>query len=268
MEIKYSIVITAYNRAWCIERAISSAHQFLIMADWCGEIIIVDDGSTDETANIVKNIINSFAKFHINHISLIILPENKGVCAAKNAGANLARGQWTIFLDSDDELIFENYEKINKALENLDHYPVHFFSTTIGSEIQKEVINRVSFLDINTLVLNGTGGRDAVPVIKSNVKKLFQYDEDIQGYEGLAYMRLAKTFEKLALHSTPLITVHTSHLDRLSSKTGQKKRFKDLARGHSRALHEHWTVFSMESRVKMVLRYVKTIMLSIKIGSK
>ena len=260
--MKYSIVITSYNRAWCIERAIISAFLFLKKAHFDGEIIIVDDGSKDQTVKVACDTITSFKDLPKNTFKVFEFSENRGVCAAKNFGANSAGGEWVIFLDSDDELIADNYEQMNQILDNFKKYPAHFFGTIDESFIHKVVVDDVIFLDINRLVISGTNGRDAAPVIRSEVKKLFPYNEDIRGYEGLAYLRIAKKFGKIPLHGQAIIQVHTTHDDRLSSKSGQKKRSSDLARGHRIALIEHWGVFCWTSRAKMILRYLKAISLS------
>ena len=260
--MKYSIVITSYNRDWCIERAIISAFLFLKKANWNGEVIIVDDGSTDQTVNVVKNTIDLLKDSSEKKFKLLEFSENRGVCSAKNFGANSASGEWVIFLDSDDELIADNYENMNKILDNFKNYPAHFFETIDESSTNKVISDDVIFLGINRLVLSGTNGRDAVPVIRNEVKKLFPYNEEIRGYEGLAYLRIVKEFGKIPLHGQAIIQVHTTHDGRLSSKSGQKKRFSDLAKGHKIVLIEHWGVFCWTSRAKMILRYLKAIFLS------
>ncbi len=89
MEI--SVVIPTYNRAQRVSRAVKSA-----LEQSCPpcEIIVVDDGSTDQT---VPHLSRSFAGIRL------VQQEHSGVSAARNAGIGQARGEWVAFLDSDDE---------------------------------------------------------------------------------------------------------------------------------------------------------------------
>jgi hypothetical protein len=86
-----SAIIPTYNRAHLVPRAIQSALAALSPGD---EVIVVDDGSTDGTADIVK----AFGP----PVSLLRIPHG-GAGAARNAGLAAARGPLVAFLDSDDE---------------------------------------------------------------------------------------------------------------------------------------------------------------------
>ena len=86
----FSVVIPVYNGAGTIARAIESV---LAQTYAASELIVVDDGSTDETARVV-------AKFGRRVISLT--QANAGVAAARNNGVKRAQGQWIAFLDADD----------------------------------------------------------------------------------------------------------------------------------------------------------------------
>ncbi|KRQ06485.1 glycosyltransferase [Bradyrhizobium manausense] len=87
-----SVVIPAKNAAAYIGEAIESA----LMQDGVGEIIVVDDGSTDGTDAIVRAIREPRLRLMRNDAS--------GVSAARNLGARNARGDWLLFLDADDRL--------------------------------------------------------------------------------------------------------------------------------------------------------------------
>ena len=88
--IRISAVITAFNRAKTVARAIDSVlSQELPPA----EIIVIDDGSTDGTGGVIKSY---GAKCRY------IRQENAGVSSARNEGVNASGGEWVAFLDSDD----------------------------------------------------------------------------------------------------------------------------------------------------------------------
>ena len=90
-KIKFSVIIPVYNRAKTIQRAIDS----VLNQNYSPlEIIVIDDGSTDETPQIIEKYGD---KINIIHQA------NRGVSAARNKGIKAARGEWIALLDSDDE---------------------------------------------------------------------------------------------------------------------------------------------------------------------
>ncbi len=85
-----SVVIPTYNRAHLIGRALRSVTEQTAPA---GEIIVVDDSSTDDTADVVAKTGAGVR---------LLRQEHAGVSAARNRGIAAARGEWIAFLDSDD----------------------------------------------------------------------------------------------------------------------------------------------------------------------
>jgi glycosyltransferase involved in cell wall biosynthesis len=94
MAHKISIIIPTYNCADYIGDAIDSVSKQSCQ-DF--EIIIVDDGSTDNTAKVLD-------KYKSNESVKYIFQENRGPGAARNKGMNLAEGEYLCFLDADDQL--------------------------------------------------------------------------------------------------------------------------------------------------------------------
>lgn len=107
--VKVSIIIPAYNVEKYILKCINS---LLEQTEKEIEIIVVDDGSTDTTNLIVKNII----KKHNNIV--LIKQENKGVSVARNIGLQKAKGKYTMFIDADDWLEKEAIKKLYETAEN------------------------------------------------------------------------------------------------------------------------------------------------------
>ncbi|AFM04283.1 glycosyl transferase [Bernardetia litoralis DSM 6794] len=104
-----SIIIPAYNCQYFIEETVDSVLNQSIGIENL-EIIIINDGSKDDTLNILKEYEKQ------NQIILVDTP-NRGVSAAREAGRNIAKGQYIQYLDSDDLLTSQKIEIQYKALE-------------------------------------------------------------------------------------------------------------------------------------------------------
>jgi glycosyltransferase involved in cell wall biosynthesis len=92
---KVSVVIPAFNGAWCIQNALDclatqTFHDF--------EVVVVNDGSTDATETVIRNYV---AQGRLGHAHLIS-QQNKGLGGARNTGIRYSRGEFVAFLDQDD----------------------------------------------------------------------------------------------------------------------------------------------------------------------
>ena len=99
-----SVIIPTYNRGYCLCEAIDSV---LAQTYTNIEIIVVDDGSTDSTEEILKKYGPEIQ---------YLWQENQGVSSARNLGIRAAKGEWIAFLDSDDEWL---PNKLERQLEEL-----------------------------------------------------------------------------------------------------------------------------------------------------
>jgi glycosyltransferase involved in cell wall biosynthesis len=88
-----SIIITAYNYERYIERAIRSCLEQSLPRDQY-EVLIINDGSTDNTTQILEN--------YKTEVRIFNLENNSGLSAARNFGIKKALGQFIVFLDADD----------------------------------------------------------------------------------------------------------------------------------------------------------------------
>ena len=110
MNEKISVIIPAYNVEKyiieCLQSLNNQTHKDL-------EIIVVDDGSIDNTFNIVKN----YSK-DLDNV-LLVHQENGGVCVARNKGLDLATGQYVMFVDADDFIPSDAIETLyNDIIKN------------------------------------------------------------------------------------------------------------------------------------------------------
>jgi len=104
-----SVVIPAYNVAACIERAIHSALDQSLQP---AEIIVVDDGSTDATPDLVSRLSRDEAR-----IKLVRQARNAGPAAARNTGIRVASGEWIAILDADDAFLRDHLRYLVDAAE-------------------------------------------------------------------------------------------------------------------------------------------------------
>lgn len=103
-----SVVLPTYNRGASILKAVESVIS-QSFHDW--QLIIVDDGSTDNTNEVVEKLL------HDDRIKYY-KQNNQGVCSARNFGASKASGEYLIFLDSDDLLLHDALKIFNNCLES------------------------------------------------------------------------------------------------------------------------------------------------------
>lgn len=101
-----SVIVPVYNGEATLARALESA----LAQEFSGdvEVIVVNDGSTDDTAKVLE-------RFR-GRISFVTLP-NRGVSAARNAGVRMARGAYLAFLDADDLWLPNHLAETVRALE-------------------------------------------------------------------------------------------------------------------------------------------------------
>lgn len=146
---KVSIVIPVFNVAKFLNMSIASA----IEQSYPNiEVIIVNDGSTDESAEIIKNLISkvSFARLYNQ--------KNKGLSAARNYGLSKSTGDFIIFLDSDDQIqknaISLLMNKINSDKTNVVFFNYSFYNTDDETIVKGPTIDeRLGGISDSKLVL-------------------------------------------------------------------------------------------------------------------
>ena len=182
-----SVVMPAYNVAWCIGRAIDS-----VLAQDHGqrELIVVNDGSTDGTRALLDAYGSALT---------VIDQDNRGMSAARNAGIRRARGDYVAFLDADDRWL---PQKLSRQLDLMEHRPdVGFCSTSARVEDPEGRLLNLwrcpnGRTDILTTLFaeNATiaGGCSAVMVRRALFDRVGLFDERLGGFEDPdLWLRLA-----------------------------------------------------------------------------
>jgi glycosyltransferase involved in cell wall biosynthesis len=104
-KLEFAAIIPTFNRSRLVRRAIESALGQTVRPR---QLIVVDDGSTDDTADMCRQ--------YAGAIEYVRQP-NQGVSAARNAGIRLVRHPWTAFLDSDDHWASTHLQKVAEAID-------------------------------------------------------------------------------------------------------------------------------------------------------
>jgi glycosyltransferase involved in cell wall biosynthesis len=182
-----SVVMPAYNVAWCIGRAVDS----VLAQDFRAcELIVVNDGSTDGTRALLEG---------YGAAITVINQENRGMSAARNAGIRRARGTYVAFLDADDWWLAG---KLSRQVELMHGRPeIGFSSTTVRVEDDDgRLLNLWRCPDGSTEILATlfaqnaaiAGGCSAVMARRDLLDRVGLFDESLRGFEDPdLWMRLA-----------------------------------------------------------------------------
>lgn len=111
-KVDLTLVIPAYNEERRLPQTLESVNKYLQQQSYSYEVIVVDDGSTDRTSQIVKNFQKNQPRF-----GLIVLHRNRGKGCAVRTGILQSRGRFVIFTDADLSMPIKEVEKLLPLLE-------------------------------------------------------------------------------------------------------------------------------------------------------
>ena len=215
-----SIIIPAYNKEGSIQETLDSIYKQTYKKY---EIIVVDDGSTDRTADIVKS----------NNNIIYYYQENAGQGAARNVGINNAKGEFIVFLDADDYWENEFLETCYKFLvSNPDVVAVNTSQKTIvedGSFFINPSLNagfKEAFIieDFFNFWAEYDHIRTGTALIRKEViNNVGNQNSDLRISQDLEYWGLVATYGKWAFIPQPL-WVGNSRIH--AKKTGWSKKYK------------------------------------------
>ncbi|MTB61755.1 glycosyltransferase family 2 protein [Streptococcus uberis] len=185
-----SVIIPAFNAEKTIERALDSV-RLQSSPELILEVLVIDDGSTDQTAKIVNNFQEKYNDFPLRLISKI----NGGVSTARNRGMEEAQGKWLALLDSDDEWSLNKLEvQANIINENSEIEFLGANHTDKPLKILGKVIKDLYKPNIKELCIK-TFPQTSTAIFK---RKIF---EEIGGYdESRRYCEDAQFFNKICIN--------------------------------------------------------------------
>ena len=206
--MKVSVVIPTFNRINLLERAVNSV---IKQTKEPNQIIVVDDGSDDNSSEMVKQKFGSVILFR---------QKNRGVSAARNKGIEISKGDWIALLDSDDEW---KPNKLEKQINALNKDPDCFFSHTNETWIRNGIrINQGKrhkkyggyifdkCLDICRI------SPSSVLFKKSILEHVGLFDDDLHVCEDYDLWLRITLNHKILFIDEPLIIKYGGHSDQLS----------------------------------------------------
>jgi glycosyltransferase involved in cell wall biosynthesis len=249
MEPTFSVVIPTYDRAHLLPRAIESVLN-QTFEDF--ELIVVDDGSTDDTREVV-------ASFTDERIVYVRREETGGAAAARNTGIRHAKGKYVSFLDDDDEYLPQYLTVMHGVMQNASGRPGFAWSgirivddQRVGTPMLCELMwsapefgDRAAEKDY---VLRHAPGTGCMTVRAECFERVGLFDAQLKSGEDLdMVIRLAQHFSFRAIPQA-LVTVHRHRHQQLSWDTGLKaaayerilQKHRDYLSQHPQALAFHY----------------------------
>lgn len=234
-----SIIIPSYNRAHTLSNSIESVVN-QTNPNW--ELIVVDDGSTDHTADLVKNFLSDKRIRYFFQL-------NSGVSSARNRGAKSATGNYLIFLDSDDTFYPTLVQKI---------YEAEFFKyDLICWQVLKKINGKLSVWKpsylgrmYNGLKVSFLAG--SICYKKHIFEKAGGYDQKMsfgENYElGLRVSQLPDL--KIQILNSPLLKYTTSSETRISNSLPNR------IKSHLHQYYKHQMLYDQDLKAKAKMNYI------------
>lgn len=199
-----SVVIPTFNRSALLVRAIRSVQQQTYQNL---EIIVVDDASSDNTAQAVAAIQDSRIRY-VRHAS------NRGGSAARNTGIREAAGEYIAFLDDDDEW---EPQKTEEQLRALRHHDVVLCTSNEGGATAGQR-KRKTTVDLNDLRAGRyTAGGTGVLMARSDILKQLLFDESLPRCQDWdLFIRIGHQFP-IGYLNRPLVRYNEGEHGRISN---------------------------------------------------
>jgi len=210
-----SVIIPTYNRGWIIKEAVDS----VLAQDFKDfELIVVDDGSTDNTSDVLAS--------YGHHIS-VFSQRNKGVSAARNQGIAEASGKLIAFIDSDDlwmpKKLSAQVEFFNKTPDALICQTEELWIRNGIRANPKKRHKKPSGMIFEPSLELCLVSPSAVMIRRSLFDRVGGFDETLPACEDYdLWLRISCRFP-VHLIDTPLIIKRGGHDDQLSKETGLDK---------------------------------------------
>jgi len=182
-----SIIVPVFNAELYLDRCLRS----IARQTWKAiEVILIDDGSTDQSLALMKNFAMNDHRFYVYS------QQNKGPSAARNEGLCKATGQYFMFVDADDYIELDAVENMVRPVLNLKNAMVLCDNIEIWDGRQEtrvlfteDVVGRLKQKEVMSAIASGRAGLVCGKLISANIVKehCIKFDENIQMCEDQVF---------------------------------------------------------------------------------
>ena len=220
-----TIIVATYNREHTLGRTIDSVLA-QDLPDW--ELVIVDDGSEDESAALVE-------KYRDRRVRLVRHSENRGVTAAKNTGLAHIRGDWFTTIDSDDEIVPDALSLMVSTAERTGATSIicNAIDSITGALTGEGMLNDGWLATEPSCMLKGVHWG----ITRTHLLGDLRFDERLPWGEEALWTKVGHRAARRYFLARPLLIVHTEGSDRLTVRNVKKRSFRAKL-GDFRALGE------------------------------
>lgn len=239
----FSIIVPVYNS----ERFIRDCLNSILAQNYDDfEVIIIDDGSTDNTSSILELYSHKDSRIKIYRF------ENAGVSISRRRGISLAQGEYILFVDSDDTISPELLKEISSAITNFDHPDIIRHQCNLVEDAPYKNHNRYNFVEkLNT----NLSGMEALKLWSTTGKKyavywLFAFRRTI--FSNVLFLPDLRCYEDVALiplliaTSKKIVTINyvgynytcnnAMSLTNIKDKSAERARAIDFVKAYNYAI--------------------------------
>lgn len=243
-----SAIITTKNRADLLPRAIDS----VINQTYENiEIVVIDDGSTDETPAVI-------AEYQKEHsITVIRNEESVGACRARNQGIERAQGEFVAGLDDDDEW---HPKRISELIKNYDDsFACITSNDKMVSQNRSVEWHKKSKITLDDLLYSNQVGNQVL-VKKERLVQVGGFDESLEAAQDYdLWIRLCEKFGPIKVIQKPLQKIYRDRsTDRISNPTSQLQGYLSVYQKHKSSMNREQRKYHLYN-IRLAQRKITSI---------
>lgn len=245
--IVVSVIIPMYNSERTIERALNSVVNQTYQGNI--EIIVINDGSQDNSLNLVKEYKKKLNKENIE--IFIINKKNGGVSTARNEGLRKAKGKYIALLDSDDEWLKTKLETQIELLKN--NSKIDFLGSQVNyreSKIMFKKISKLKKIELKHLLIKWLPPTPTVIFKKEILDTIGYYDEEFKYGEDGNFLLRACIYKNVYYLPETLVLIGNGKAD--YGDSGLSKNLYEMEKGELR----NWKMLYKISKISLLTYFL------------